>query len=44
MLSSAMLRTVVIMSTMGATLFGVFAMFALDCHGKKSDIADVLWL
>ena len=30
------------MSTIGAMSFGMFAMFALDFCGKKSDIADVV--
>ena len=40
MLDSAILSTVVIMGAMGAMSFGMFAMYAINCHGKDSDIAD----
>ena len=41
MLGSAILNTVVIMGAIGAMLFGMFVMCAINCCGKNSDIADV---
>ena len=40
MLGSAISSTVVVMGAIGAMLFGMFVMCAIDCRGKNSDIAD----